>query len=184
MDVGACSEYAEVVNGYPPGSSWEYSSLSSDGFPVAPGDSSEVEGEFELVQNSSCNRFPEKVILTHSPGEESEASIPGSFGRDSQITLGLRGAIDLESQGLSCRALDIVYSRVADVIRFGWLEHLNSEIGEITPKDIGTDVILGILTATLPVKSQLPSRRDLFRSAKRILKSRGHYERGILDGLE
>ena len=52
------------------------------------------------------------------------------------------------------------------------------------PQLIATDILLGLLTATLPVKSQLPQRSGLFNSTKELLVSRGHYERGILDGLE
>lgn len=176
MNVHQCPEYAEVSSFNPPGSSWEYSSSDEQADSFSPFD--------PLKQDNAGGAACIKVIPLPEDTEGFEAPIPGAFERNAKLAHCLRDAIELESSGLVIDALDVVYNRVADVIRFGWIEHLDLEIGEMSPDEIGTDVILGILTATLPVKSQLPSRYRLLKSAKRVLKARGHYERGILDGLQ
>lgn len=46
-----------------------------------------------------------------------------------------------------------------------------------------TDVMLAILTATLPAKSKLPSRRLFREHAEQVIRERGEWEDGLLDGL-
>lgn len=96
----------------------------------------------------------------------------------------LKEALAFEEAGNLRQALGLVYRRVEVMMELGMTDLLNEEIASFAADKIGTDVLLGLLTATLPVKSKLPSRRHLFRQTKRILKARKHYERGILDGLK
>ncbi len=92
-------------------------------------------------------------------------------------------AIARERSGDLRGSLGLIYQRVDEMMRFGMIDLLEEELASIRAESVGSDVLLGLLTATLPVKSQLPSRRALFKATKRLLKSRGHYEPGILDGL-
>ena len=167
-----CPEYAEVNSEFPPGSSWDEQTSSMDGLVVAPG-ATPGNGivSFELI----CKTWNSLEFKT---------AAPGSVDRKSQVASGIRDAIQQELDGNVCRALDIVYSRVSELIRLEWIEQLNNEIESIDPNEIGTDVLLGILTSTLPVRSQLPARSKLYHAAFKILKQRKHFERGILDGLE
>lgn len=95
----------------------------------------------------------------------------------------LSDAVALEKAGDIRASLAIIYRRVDEMTKLGMLQLLDDELLSVPPEGIGTDVLLGLLTATLPVKYQLPSRSKLFKITKRLLKTRGHYERGILDGL-
>lgn len=51
-------------------------------------------------------------------------------------------------------------------------------------KAVSVDVLLGILTATLPASSRLASRSKLFGQIAETLEKRGEYEEGLLTGLE
>lgn len=96
----------------------------------------------------------------------------------------LSSAIAIERQGNLRASLAIIYRRVEELMREGMLETLDDEIASVPAEEMGTDVLLGLLTATLPAKRKLPSRLQLFRSTRKTLKMRGHFEPGVLDGLE
>lgn len=178
-----CPEYAQVSSEHPPGSSWDEHTSFLDRDAVAPGS---IEGEvaYEEERDDGNENVWAKIICENWVNDEFKTRIPGSVDRNAKITLGIRDAIELEFKGQVCMALDIVYARVSELIRLGWIVKLNDEIESIDPNEIGTDVLLGILTSTLPVRSQLPYRSKLYREAFKILKQRRHFERGILDGLE
>jgi hypothetical protein len=46
------------------------------------------------------------------------------------------------------------------------------------------DLMMALLTATLPVKSKLPGRITLYNEIERELKLRGEWEENLLQGLE
>lgn len=96
----------------------------------------------------------------------------------------LSDAIELERQGNLRGSLATIYRRVEELMREAMLDALDEEITSVPAEEIGTDVLIGLLTATLPVKRKLPSRPQLFRSTLQLLKTRGHFEPGVLDGLE
>lgn len=80
-------------------------------------------------------------------------------------------------------ALDVIFRRTDELMCSGKISELNDELRNISANEIGTDVLIGVLTATLPVKTRLPWRRNLFNATRRVLKKRGHYETGVLSGL-
>ncbi len=182
----SCPEYAHVSSEFPPGSSWDEQKSFMDEHVVAPGAIPKFGGEVECLEEKDAHsgNFRDEILCKTWNSEEFNTAIPGSVDRNAQITLGIRDAIEQEFNGHVCRALDILYTRVSELIRLGWIRQLNDEIESIDPNEIGTDVLLGILTSTLPVRSQLPYRSKLYRAAFKILKQRRHFERGILDGLE
>jgi len=55
---------------------------------------------------------------------------------------------------------------------------------QVDVRIFSTDLLLGILTATLPAKSKLPSRTPFFGKVEAIIKRRGEWEKGLLTGLE
>lgn len=79
-------------------------------------------------------------------------------------------------------ALSVVYLCTRELINGDKLEELDGSLN-ISVDDIPTDVLVGLLTATAPVKSSLPSRREFFEEVEQLLKNRGHLKFGILDGL-
>jgi hypothetical protein len=80
--------------------------------------------------------------------------------------------------------LDAIYDWADDLMKAGRFQYLDTAIGAFHPEDMTTDNLLGVLTATLPVKSRLPSRKAFYQAVERILTARGEMEPGLLKGLE
>jgi len=81
-------------------------------------------------------------------------------------------------------ALRIIYQTTRELIAKKQFEKLDKEILCQDFSNLNSDLLLGILTATSPGKSFLRSRKSLYKATKRLLKQRGQFERGILDGLK
>jgi hypothetical protein len=127
------------------------------------------------------NAHPEMSVVKL---EDIAQFAPGGGQRSDSISLDfVDDAIAREESGDLRGSLRLIYQRVDEMIRFGIISALDEELANLRAETASSDVLLGLLTATLPVRSQLRSRRMLFKATKRLLKSRGHYERGILDGL-
>jgi hypothetical protein len=96
----------------------------------------------------------------------------------------LSGANRLDKQGRTDSALDLVYDAIDDLLRRGDYPRLDHVLTEVPVADYSVDLLLGILTATLPGKSRLPSRSGFFGEVERALKARGEYDPALLTGLE
>jgi hypothetical protein len=96
----------------------------------------------------------------------------------------LSRAHHLDTLGKTDAALDVVYESVDQLMRTGRFDELDEIVKHLQVVDFSRDLLLGILTATLPAKSRLPSRTELFRHAEKALRERGEYEEGLLIGLE
>jgi hypothetical protein len=79
--------------------------------------------------------------------------------------------------------LTAIYERVEDMARLGQIEAIDAELTSIRVDETDTDTLLAFLTATLIVRSRLPSRPALYLATKRAIRDRGHWEPGIMDGL-
>jgi hypothetical protein len=90
----------------------------------------------------------------------------------------------LEASGDRNAALDLLYDRVDELMRTGQFEALDSLLQQVRLGDMSIDVLLGLLTATLPARSRLPSRQAFFRETENALREWGEYEDGLLTGLE
>ncbi len=90
----------------------------------------------------------------------------------------------LDQAGHGDAALDLIYDSVDELMRSGALGQLDALLAHLAVADLSTDILLGILTATLPARTSLPARRKLFPEIEHALRGRGHHEDGILTGLE
>ena len=54
----------------------------------------------------------------------------------------------------------------------------------INVSEYSVDLLLGLLTATLPARSKLRSRAQFFSEVEAVLKERGQWEDNLLVGLE
>ena len=90
----------------------------------------------------------------------------------------------LERRGRIDAALDVLYDRVDGLLRSNKFEALDDALGCVNTVQLTTDVIIGLLTASLPAKSKLPSRARFFATAEKTIKSRNEWEVGLLDGLQ
>jgi hypothetical protein len=80
--------------------------------------------------------------------------------------------------------LDSIYQWADGLMKAGRLQYLDAAISAFHPEDMTTDNLLGVLTATLPVRSSLPSRKAFYQAVERILTYRGEMGPGLLNGLE
>ena len=90
----------------------------------------------------------------------------------------------LDTSGYRNAAMDLLYERIDQVMRDGDFDVLDSVLKTLDAEHLSLDVILGVLTATLPARRRLPTRKTFFQEAERTLRARGEYDDGILTGLE
>lgn len=83
------------------------------------------------------------------------------------------------------KRLDRVYLMVEEMMQKGHLSELSSLLRTMAnTKPYDTDILIGFLTATLPVRTQVIGRDDVYWRVETVLKERGEWEPGILKGLE
>lgn len=92
-------------------------------------------------------------------------------------------ARELIATGEVDRGLDVIYTAVDDILWSGDYSNLNSTFGTINVAASPLDFLLGILTASLPVRTRLSLRSRFFETVKDVLVERDEYEEGLLDGL-
>ncbi len=116
-----------------------------------------------------------EVVVGDAVGQSAVAGIHETF-----VTRAQR----LDQAGHGDAALDLVYDSVDELMHSGELGQLDTLLAHVSPVDLSTDILLGILTATLPARTSLPARTKMFSEIEQALRNRGHYEEGILTGLD
>ena len=81
-------------------------------------------------------------------------------------------------------ALDVLYDRVDASLKKKQFQKIDDVLSEVDVNTLSVDILLGLLTATYPAKSKLPSRVAFFSAAEAAIKARGEWEDGLLAGLE
>lgn len=95
----------------------------------------------------------------------------------------IRRAKDFEKAGHSDLALDIIYDEIDDLLRARRFALCTSILDGTDTAQCSADILLALLTATLPAKSELPTRLLFFQRVERELGQRHECEEGLLDGL-
>ncbi|MCI0643158.1 MAG: hypothetical protein L0Y72_18240 [Gemmataceae bacterium] len=90
----------------------------------------------------------------------------------------------LDRAGHNDASLDLIYDSVDELLRASQFEECNEILKGIEVESCSIDVLLAILTATAPARSQLKSRDQFFQLVKSFVERRGLQEPGLLDGLE
>lgn len=96
----------------------------------------------------------------------------------------LSSANQLASHGYIDSGIDVVYDAVDEMLRHGEFPRVDAILTETQPKEYSIDIMLALLTSTLPASSRLPSRRAFYRRFETWLRTTGEYEDGLLTGLE
>ena len=81
-------------------------------------------------------------------------------------------------------ALDRVYDEIDAKFVAGQFEDVNRFLLMLRVQDVHTDILLGILTATLPAKSKLASRDAFMARTEAVIRERNEWEEGLGKGLE
>ncbi len=95
----------------------------------------------------------------------------------------IRRAKILEDQGHGDLALDIIFDAIDELLHARAFAFCSSILSDVDAAQCSADVLLALLSATLPVKSKLPTRGSFFQRVERELRRRGEYEDDLLDGL-
>ena len=96
----------------------------------------------------------------------------------------LKPVTQLEKHGHIDTALDVWYDRVDDLLKARQFEVVDGLLRQANVSSLSVDVLLGLLTATLPARSRLSARAKFFADAEASIKTRGEWESGLLAGLE
>ena len=94
--------------------------------------------------------------------------------------------LNRKNLGRTIRLLKLseIYGEFNDMMWEGKIEKMDKILEAIIPKDLPLTIVIGYLTASLPVKDKLKSRSALFKRVKEYADSIGRTEPGLLDGLE
>ncbi len=90
----------------------------------------------------------------------------------------------LDNIGQTDAALDIVFDQIDEMLLAGNFSQVNRLLVDIAPEDYSVELLLGILTSTLPAKNQLPDRAEFYTRTAQTLQSRGELQEGLLAGLD
>lgn len=95
----------------------------------------------------------------------------------------LRRASELEQTVDLGAALDVIYDSVDELMRAGRFSELDRILRRVNPREYSTDILIAVLTGTLPGRSHLPSRDALRTAIEQTLRERNELEDGLLAGL-
>lgn len=90
----------------------------------------------------------------------------------------------LDHSGHTDAALDLIYENVNGKLSRGRFKEVDSVLETTEPMSLSVDLILGLLTSTLPARTKLPSRSTFFQKSEAAIKDRNEWEDGLLTGLE
>lgn len=80
--------------------------------------------------------------------------------------------------------LDNLYLAVDRLMYAGEIEIINKVVAGLEYENISSEMLIGILTVTLPVKKRMAGRDVLYQKVEETLRARGEWEEGLLKGLE
>lgn len=89
----------------------------------------------------------------------------------------------LAEQGQIDEALDLIYEQADEMLLAGEFSALNEILMPLCGASLSVDVLLAILTITLPAKSRLPARSAFYHAVEQQLHERGELREGLLTGL-
>ena len=116
-----------------------------------------------------------EVIVGIAPELSASGGAPESF---------VQRASRLDQAGHQDAALDLLYDGIDELMRCGEFEQLDAVLARLAPTALSTNLLLGVLTATLPSRRSLPARRAILPVIEQALRSRGDYAEGLLTGLD
>jgi len=69
-------------------------------------------------------------------------------------------------------SIDLLYFFIDDMLLAGKFNEINTILGTLQPNDLGINVILTLLTATLPAKRYLPNREDFYIKSTTVINNK------------
>jgi hypothetical protein len=90
----------------------------------------------------------------------------------------------LEEKGNIDTALDLLYDKIDAKLKAGQLGEIDMFLQKLNVAILSLDLLLGILTASLPARYKLPPRGVFYKKVEEVLKQRNEWEENLLSGLE
>ncbi len=121
------------------------------------------------------------IIVSHW-GDLPKLRVPQSHR--SVIHSVMERANQLDVRGNTDAALDLLYDGADKLLADGKFNEVDSFLESASAEAYSLDLLLGLLTVTLPARSKLEFRPTFFDRVKDTLVGRGEYEVGLLAGLK
>ena len=86
-------------------------------------------------------------------------------------------------KNLNNATLDLIYDQIDCKLKEQNFHEIDELLKSINVAEYSVDLLLGLLTATLPAKSKLHSRAKFFSAVETTIKERGQWENYLLVGL-
>jgi hypothetical protein len=90
----------------------------------------------------------------------------------------------LVSHGQTDTALDLIFDRFDEMLLAGDFNKLDQILAQSCPENLSVDLLVGVLTVTLPARNRLDNRKGFFERVKLALQNRGELQDDLLIGLE
>ncbi len=90
----------------------------------------------------------------------------------------------LDERGQTDAALDIIFDQIDEMLLEGEFARVDHFLRAASVADLSVDILLGVLTATLPAKTRLANRPAFFAKVEQTLRYRGQCQDGLLVGLQ
>lgn len=81
-------------------------------------------------------------------------------------------------------AFKLIFRRVDQAMKASEFEEINTALAEISVSGATLEVLIALLTATLPARSKLAARRRFFEDVQQAAKDRGRWTKTLFSGLE
>ncbi len=175
-------DHIETRNAYSPQVDRSYSSFA--GFSLADNSKDRhlrsARGACVATGNLPRRILREIEMVLDSVFPQSRVYNPSSARRETFVQRAQR----LDAKGRTDAALDLIYDSTDQMLRDGQFDGIDLLLLQLCVKDLSTDMLLGLLTATLPARSRLQRRGDFFLDVKNSLRDRQELDDGLLTGLE
>lgn len=93
-------------------------------------------------------------------------------------------ARQLEARGHSDQAIDLIYDHFDRMLGDNKFRDCEQLIDQLVAHELSTDLIISVLTATLPWRSQIAARQRFLQRARLVLAARGEADGSLLFGLD
>lgn len=93
-------------------------------------------------------------------------------------------AQELEARGSEEASLDLIYDAIDELLRKGSFAEVDRILQEISVSELSVDLLLALLTSTLPAADRLQHRDALFSRIQKSLRDRDELDDTLLLGLE
>lgn len=137
-------------------------------------------GLTDNIRRALVDAFNEAAQAERGDTPTSSPSVGATGVRESFID----GANRLDRTGHTDAALDLLYDAVDEMLRRREFPEVDAILRDANVADLSINILIGLLTVTLPARSRLSSRAEFYTRVEDILRQRGEFEEGLLTGLE